>query len=532
MLESRRARILTKLALNVAGGEPIGDGSDAAGPEPSLIPNVVRLTKKKDPRTSLTKKASREPARNAPTNPSLWSQAVSEAKKRFTVYPSAYANGWAAKWYKERGGGWEKEKQAEATAKKDVGHGGLDEWFSGHGKDKGRARWGDWVAISPIRKQLKSGRVVSPGSIVGQCGISDSPDWKGYTKGGQDPLKCMPRQKAEAMSQEQRASLAKGKARAERASANTGKPVMTRTFSKSAGAGSPLHRLIKQAARFPDAPAVDGVPQESGYSYDPRTQHDVGTNLTPAARKILEHRSVLASMGRPTSINLKNYLTAKYERVPGGAQEVVRQANQAGSPAMWGNLNRNVPITQTPFPSFMGSAVGAYVAGPRASREGIHYERRDAIKDPSTLEHEVNHALNLHLRTNPAVSDPDGGALPARKRPAGVGKRHFDYATQLSEVMAEGASRLKGMLANERGYVPYNRDQMKAEAGATLGSPPYTPRQPAAGDRMSLDVANPEVRRKHLFPSQSFLWYPSRGGEQPALLDTLKRYPDMLRQTL
>jgi hypothetical protein len=43
---------------------------------------------------------------NKPTNPELWSRAVSLAKSKFDVYPSAYANGWAAKWYKSKGGGW------------------------------------------------------------------------------------------------------------------------------------------------------------------------------------------------------------------------------------------------------------------------------------------------------------------------------------------------------------------------------------------------------------------------------------------
>ena len=28
------------------------------------------------------------------------------AKRKFKVYPSAYANAWAAKWYKEKGGTW------------------------------------------------------------------------------------------------------------------------------------------------------------------------------------------------------------------------------------------------------------------------------------------------------------------------------------------------------------------------------------------------------------------------------------------
>jgi predicted transposase YbfD/YdcC len=48
--------------------------------------------------------------KNVPTNPSLWSRAKSLARSKFDVYPSAYANGWAAKWYKKRGGGWKSSK--------------------------------------------------------------------------------------------------------------------------------------------------------------------------------------------------------------------------------------------------------------------------------------------------------------------------------------------------------------------------------------------------------------------------------------
>jgi hypothetical protein len=45
---------------------------------------------------------------NVPTNPELWSRAKSAARSKYDVYPSAYANGFAAKWYKQRGGGWKK----------------------------------------------------------------------------------------------------------------------------------------------------------------------------------------------------------------------------------------------------------------------------------------------------------------------------------------------------------------------------------------------------------------------------------------
>ena len=41
-----------------------------------------------------------------PTNAKLWSQAKSQAKRKFDVYPSAYANAWAAGYYKRKGGKW------------------------------------------------------------------------------------------------------------------------------------------------------------------------------------------------------------------------------------------------------------------------------------------------------------------------------------------------------------------------------------------------------------------------------------------
>jgi len=51
--------------------------------------------------------------KNIPTNPELWSKAKAKAKAKFEVYPSAYANGWAAKWYKSHGGGWKKSGDSE-----------------------------------------------------------------------------------------------------------------------------------------------------------------------------------------------------------------------------------------------------------------------------------------------------------------------------------------------------------------------------------------------------------------------------------
>ena len=43
-------------------------------------------------------------AKATPTNKALYSRVKAEAKRKFKVYPSAYANGWLVKTYKARGG--------------------------------------------------------------------------------------------------------------------------------------------------------------------------------------------------------------------------------------------------------------------------------------------------------------------------------------------------------------------------------------------------------------------------------------------
>ena len=44
--------------------------------------------------------------KSCPTDKGKWAASKAAAKSKFDVYPSAYANGWAAKNYKSKGGGW------------------------------------------------------------------------------------------------------------------------------------------------------------------------------------------------------------------------------------------------------------------------------------------------------------------------------------------------------------------------------------------------------------------------------------------
>ena len=58
--------------------------------------------------------------KNVPTDSSKWSYYKSQAKKKFDVYPSAYANGWAAKQYKAAGGGWKTENKESVDEAKSM----------------------------------------------------------------------------------------------------------------------------------------------------------------------------------------------------------------------------------------------------------------------------------------------------------------------------------------------------------------------------------------------------------------------------
>ncbi len=49
---------------------------------------------------------------NEPTNPELWDRAIAAAKAKYDVYPSAYTNAFASKWYKEKGGDWKTKKES------------------------------------------------------------------------------------------------------------------------------------------------------------------------------------------------------------------------------------------------------------------------------------------------------------------------------------------------------------------------------------------------------------------------------------
>lgn len=118
------------------GFEPCGRSDASEGKYPKCVPasraarmtqaeidSAVRRkrraesTQRRDGKTPIyvPTEAKKAETVNVPTNPQLYARVKSEAKAKFRVYPSAYANAWIVREYKKRGGGYRIAKEGEVT---------------------------------------------------------------------------------------------------------------------------------------------------------------------------------------------------------------------------------------------------------------------------------------------------------------------------------------------------------------------------------------------------------------------------------
>ena len=114
------------------------------------------------------------------TNKELHARVKAEAKRKFKVYPSAYANAWMVKEYKKRGGGFRNDD--------------LKKWFN----EK-------WVRMS------------AKGEILGPCGDRSK---------GEGKPRCLPEAKARALSKKERAKTVRAKRKADPKKNRSGKAKM------------------------------------------------------------------------------------------------------------------------------------------------------------------------------------------------------------------------------------------------------------------------------------------------------------------
>jgi hypothetical protein len=104
-------------------------------------------------------------SKNVPTDKALWSRAKSAAKAKFDVYPSAYSNAWASRWYKKHGGSWRKikgKKRKSSRAEDQMFLGSLSEltadtdWLQDHMSDIEESEIPEWVEylISQVARDM------------------------------------------------------------------------------------------------------------------------------------------------------------------------------------------------------------------------------------------------------------------------------------------------------------------------------------------------------------------------------------------
>ena len=74
---------------------------------------------------------------NEPTNKALYSRVKSEAKRKFNIFPSAYASAWIVKEYKKRGGGYKGAK----SGKTGVARWMKEKWTTQDGSPCGSAKF-------------------------------------------------------------------------------------------------------------------------------------------------------------------------------------------------------------------------------------------------------------------------------------------------------------------------------------------------------------------------------------------------------
>jgi len=127
--------------------------------------------KKKRKKTGLVEAIeSLEKAENVPTDKELYARVKAEAKKKFDVYPSAYANAWLVREYKSRGGTYKVEKAKSPAWQREEGKnpkGGLNA--------KGRASYKRETG-GTLRPPVKAGDNPRRASFLARMGNAPGPE--------------------------------------------------------------------------------------------------------------------------------------------------------------------------------------------------------------------------------------------------------------------------------------------------------------------------------------------------------------------
>jgi hypothetical protein len=168
--EKESATRRKRAAQNKAGRG--GKDSSGQGKKPIYV-----STKPKNETMNIEEKVNLFLEKNCPTDPAKWSASKSAAKSKFDVYPSAYANGWAAKNYKGKGGGWRKCNEGEDNAL-------CESCWDGYKQVGGKMKNGKMVPnCVPVKEDINSDDDVNYGKVEPEeYDVDNYDDFKDFIK--------------------------------------------------------------------------------------------------------------------------------------------------------------------------------------------------------------------------------------------------------------------------------------------------------------------------------------------------------------
>ena len=168
-----------KKSIDCSNPKGFSQKAHCAGKKKRKQENVMKLSKQKLKEIIQEEYIDYLIEKNVPTQPAKWSYYKSQAKKKFDVYPSAYANAWAAKMYKKAGGGWKKGKKENIELKKKDKNSSVP---FGSGYDKVEEKRGPcWKGYSQIGMKKKGNKMV-PNCVKNEDYIVENYyDYKSFT---------------------------------------------------------------------------------------------------------------------------------------------------------------------------------------------------------------------------------------------------------------------------------------------------------------------------------------------------------------
>lgn len=147
------ARAVVRIKTGVRKQQPTSSGVHVDAVMGASSPRAGARRRKRKRRGLVEAIEGLEKAENVPTDKELYARVKAEAKQKFDVYPSAYANAWLVREYKKRGGKYRIEKASFDGDRSAAGRYAAEQrWKNNASKTEGKGAGSSGLKIVEVRR--------------------------------------------------------------------------------------------------------------------------------------------------------------------------------------------------------------------------------------------------------------------------------------------------------------------------------------------------------------------------------------------